>query len=89
LPQCLLQQCCGQLFRHLYGILPARAAKNCPILIFNLMLDDIRLKFWPFALSVQGYRAFTLLVLSPREMFPAECASNRLTVAAGRTNQLF
>ncbi len=56
------------------------------------MLDDIRLKFWPFALSVRGYRAFTLIffndALSTREAIPEECASKRLTVAAGRTNQL-
>ncbi len=57
------------------------------IMIFNLMLDDIRLKFLPFALSVRGYRAFTLLALSTRETIPAECASYRLTVAAGRMNQ--
>ena len=58
---------------------------------FNLMLEDIRLKFWPFALSDQGYRAFTLPgvpALSPRETIPAECASNRLTVAAGRMNHI-
>jgi hypothetical protein len=66
----------------------SQKAQNCLILIFNLMVDDIRLKFWPFALAVRGYRAFTLLALSPRsrETIPAERTSNRLTVAAGRTN---
>ena len=65
------------------------AAKNCLILIFNRMLDDIRLKFWPSALSVRGYRAFTLLAMSEsaREAIPDEGASKRLTVAAGRTNK--
>ena len=51
------------------------------------MLDDIRLKFWPSALSVPGYRAFTLLAFQAREAIPDGCASKRLTVAAGRTNQ--
>ena len=61
--------------------------QNCLILIFNLMLDDIRLKFWPSALSVRGNRAFTFLALSAREAIPDEGASKRLTVAAGRTNK--
>jgi hypothetical protein len=61
--------------------------QNCLILIFNLTLDDIRLKFWPSALSVPGYRACTLLALSASEAIPDEGASKRLSVAAGRANK--
>ncbi len=85
LQRCWLRSVVSPFFR-----LPACPHRqNCLILIFNNFLDDIRLKFWPFALSVRGYRAFTLLTLSTRETIPAECASNRLTVEAGRTNRFY
>jgi hypothetical protein len=53
-----------------FSLFPASclpAPPKLPALIFNLMLDDIRLKFLSFALSIRGYQAFTLLALSARE----------------------